>query len=112
MSRARMPIWSKRKRNRCMTKEQPGLHKYAEWIVCGVFATFLLQQGSGQTRGAASDTKQQQAGIVQVAGVADGDGYVGSASCSRCHLGISKQFSRTSMGRSMSRITPELLRTL
>ena len=95
-----------------MTNEQSRLHKYAEWIVCGVFTTFLLQQGSGQTHVAASDTKQQQAGIVPVVGVADRDGYVGSASCSRCHLGIYKEFSRTSMGRSMSRITPEFLRTL
>ena len=40
------------------------------------------------------------------------DGYLGSATCAGCHAGISKQFSRTSMGRSMALITPELLRSI
>lgn len=94
-----------------MTNQQPKLHKYAEWIVCGVFTTFLLQQGFGQTQVAASNAEQQRVGTVQVAGVTNHDGYVGSASCSPCHMGIYKQFSRTSMGRSISRVTPDLLQT-
>ena len=44
--------------------------------------------------------------------VADAAGYVGSASCSRCHLGIYRKFSQTSMGRSMTAVTPALLKTL
>src|SRR5947207_10243448 len=40
------------------------------------------------------------------------DGYLGSTVCAGCHAGISRQFSRTSMGRSMSLITPELLQSL
>ena len=38
--------------------------------------------------------------------------YVGSAACSRCHLEIANKFARTSMGRSLTRITPEFLKTL
>jgi len=38
------------------------------------------------------------------------DGYVGSETCSRCHAGIYKQFTRTAMGRSMSTATPDFLK--
>src|SRR5271165_6842557 len=38
--------------------------------------------------------------------------YVGSAACSRCHLAIASQFAKASMGRSLTRITPEFLKTL
>ncbi len=38
--------------------------------------------------------------------------YVGSAACSRCHLEIAAQFTKTSMGRSLTPITPEFLKTL
>jgi hypothetical protein len=37
------------------------------------------------------------------------DGYVGSESCATCHQGIYQQFTKTSMGRSMSLVTPALL---
>jgi len=37
--------------------------------------------------------------------------YVGSAACSRCHAEISNHFSQTKMGRSMTPVTPEFLRT-
>jgi hypothetical protein len=37
------------------------------------------------------------------------DGYVGSQACARCHLEIFKKFSQTSMGRSMSLVTPAFL---
>jgi hypothetical protein len=40
------------------------------------------------------------------------DGYVGSGACSRCHADIYSHFSRTSMGRSITPVTPEYLRTL
>jgi Tetratricopeptide repeat len=39
------------------------------------------------------------------------DGYLGSKVCAGCHGDIFAKFSRTSMGRSMSLVTPELLRT-
>ena len=38
--------------------------------------------------------------------------YVGSAACTRCHLAIANQFAKTSMGRSLTPITPEFLKTL
>jgi len=81
-------------------------------MVCSVLSTLLLLEGFGQTRKAAPGAKQRQGAAIQLAAAPDRDGYVGSATCSRCHLGIYKQFSRTSMGRSMSPITPELLQTL
>ena len=39
-------------------------------------------------------------------------GYVGSAACSRCHLGIATTFAKASMGHSLTAITPEFLKTL
>jgi hypothetical protein len=42
----------------------------------------------------------------------DQTGYVGSTACSRCHAGIAVQFARASMGHSLSRITPDFLKTL
>jgi hypothetical protein len=37
------------------------------------------------------------------------DGYVGSQACSTCHQAIYQQFAQTSMGRSMSLVTPAFL---
>src|SRR6202035_316634 len=39
------------------------------------------------------------------------DGYVGSQACSKCHSDIYRHFSRTSMGRSMSPVTPSFLQS-
>lgn len=39
-------------------------------------------------------------------------GYVGSASCARCHAAIFKNFSRTAMGRSMEAMTPAMIASL
>jgi len=38
--------------------------------------------------------------------------YVGNGPCSRCHLEIANKFAHTSMGRSLTRITPEFLKAL
>ncbi len=40
------------------------------------------------------------------------EGYVGSAACAHCHLDIYSNFSRTEMGRSLTRVTPALVKTL
>ncbi|MFL6306635.1 MAG: tetratricopeptide repeat protein [Candidatus Sulfotelmatobacter sp.] len=40
------------------------------------------------------------------------DGYIGSEACSQCHSEIYRRFSQTGMGRSMSPITPEFLKTI
>src|SRR5260221_7069888 len=40
------------------------------------------------------------------------DGFVGSRSCVPCHKNIYDKFAETSMGRSMTRVTPELLANL
>ncbi|HEY1904300.1 MAG TPA: tetratricopeptide repeat protein [Terracidiphilus sp.] len=44
--------------------------------------------------------------------VSNRDGYVGSAACARCHRSIAASFAKTSMGRSLTPVTPEFLRTL
>jgi hypothetical protein len=41
-----------------------------------------------------------------------GDGYIGSSACAQCHAEIFNRYSHTSMGRSMSVVTPELLRNI
>jgi len=41
-----------------------------------------------------------------------GAGYIGSSACAQCHAEIFSRYSQTSMGRSMSVVTPELLRTV
>ncbi|MFZ0744707.1 MAG: hypothetical protein WAM85_09870 [Terracidiphilus sp.] len=38
-----------------------------------------------------------------------GEGYIGSQACSECHLDIYQRFAKTSMGRSMSKVTPAFL---
>lgn len=43
---------------------------------------------------------------------AESDGYVGSEACASCHHAIYQQYMRTSMGRSMSQVTPSLLQGL
>lgn len=40
------------------------------------------------------------------------EGYVGSTACSRCHAEIYNHFLHTSMGRSLTPVTPEFLRTV
>jgi Tfp pilus assembly protein PilF len=40
------------------------------------------------------------------------EGFVGSRACAPCHQSIFDQFAKTSMGRSMTRVTPELVRNV
>jgi predicted CXXCH cytochrome family protein len=40
------------------------------------------------------------------------DGYIGSKACARCHSEIYRRFSQTSMGRSMSPVTPAFLKSI
>ena len=39
------------------------------------------------------------------------DGYIGSEACSNCHSEIYRRFLQTSMGRSMTPVTPTFLQT-
>jgi Tetratricopeptide repeat len=57
---------------------------------------------------AGSQSKRNAAALTDSAG----DGYIGSSACAQCHAEIFKRYSQTSMGRSMSVITPELLQTI
>ena len=40
------------------------------------------------------------------------DGYVGSGACAKCHRSIYESFSKTDMGRSMSQITPAVVKNI
>jgi hypothetical protein len=51
---------------------------------------------------------QRKSGLIGGTGA----GYIGSSACAQCHTEIFDRYSQTSMGRSMSAVTPELLRTI
>ncbi len=59
-----------------------------------------------------ADTKDGKNAALAAQSEAASAGYTGSAACIRCHKDIYREYSRTGMGRSMSRVTPDLLRTL
>jgi tetratricopeptide repeat protein len=73
------------------------------WVLLAAFlfapSTLLVCAGAGQER---------KAPAAAPAGDSS-DGYVGSQACSRCHLDIYQRFSQTSMGRSISLVTPAFL---
>src|SRR5262244_3996255 len=57
--------------------------------------------------------------LLSLASVASGqqdrgasDGYVGSVACAECHPSIYESYLKTDMGRSMSEITPTVLKTI
>jgi predicted CXXCH cytochrome family protein len=63
--------------------------------------------------GPKSPPKGRSKGVKQAAvSPPPNGGYVGSAACSRCHLGIGTTFAKASMGHSLTAITPEFLKTL
>jgi hypothetical protein len=83
-------------------RSRVSLQMFCKAISRGVWAALViagqlifLSPSSGQTK---SDSPGSSIG-----------GYTGSEACSQCHLGIYKKFSKTSMGRSMSLVTPDLL---
>ena len=53
---------------------------------------------------------QRQSGIQAASEVKQG--YVGSAACAQCHLDIYNEYMQTSMGRSMSQLTPAMLKKM
>jgi tetratricopeptide (TPR) repeat protein len=57
-------------------------------------------------------TTSQSARSVSTPPTPSRDGYIGSAACAHCHRGIAQSFARTSMGHSLTPITPEFLQTL
>jgi|SRR5579862_2046358 len=59
-----------------------------------------LSSSAGQVKGDPIDTRVRESN----------DGYIGSQACSNCHSEISQRFLQTSMGHSMSQVTPTFLR--
>ena len=99
-----------------MNSHRRRLRRHLRWLLHGAWSAVLVLEGLSQTPkvpaenpAGDNDRRAMRAGESIVSGP---DGYVGSASCSKCHLGIYRQFSKTSMGRSMAPITAELLRTI
>ena len=76
----------------------------AAWLVVAI-----VLSAPNQTAVKAESKKKAQKATTDTA---ESRHYVGSAACSRCHLAIANQFHKTSMGRSLTPITPELLKTL
>src|SRR6266446_3688825 len=83
-------------------------HRYSHLLVPTV-AMIALAASVSSTRASGDGSSRAKRSDV---GDSSRNAYLGSAACSACHAGISKRFSRTSMGRSMSVITPELLRSI
>lgn len=75
------------------------------WGICVIAAFVLL------TAGFAGKDKQNKTKATPPV-EATKDGYVGSETCATCHTGIAKTFAQTSMGRSLTAITPESLKTM
>ena len=72
----------------------------------------LALPGSGQHRREPTPKPAGDEASAARTLTADPDGYVGSESCARCHAGIYKEFRNTSMGRSLSEVTPDLVKSL
>ncbi|HLY43641.1 MAG TPA: hypothetical protein VKR52_20675 [Terracidiphilus sp.] len=68
---------------------------------------FALSSGSSLSQRATTPAKGMPPAVES-----NQDGYIGSAACARCHRGIAESFAKTSMGRSLTAITPEFLKTL
>ena len=95
-----------------MNPHRRRLRRHLRWLLHGVWSALLVIECLSQARKAPPESRDRREVRTGESVVSDNDGYVGSASCSKCHLGIYKQFSKTSMGRSMAEITPELVRTM
>ncbi len=73
------------------------LRKVALWTFLFLCPMLLLRTSGGAAEDGTGESK---------------DGYVGSQACSSCHQGIYQQFTKTSMGRSMSLVTPSSLKNI
>ncbi|MGO9438014.1 MAG: tetratricopeptide repeat protein [Terracidiphilus sp.] len=76
-----------------------------------ILTAFVLASGLGCAFGESAPAQAADASPV-AAKSSNRDGYVGSPACARCHRGIASSFARVSMGRSLTPITPEFLKTL
>jgi hypothetical protein len=68
-------------------------------MLCTLIGTALTQTPPNRNASAVSNNSTS-------------DGYIGSRACAQCHAEIFNRYSQTSMGRSMSVVTPDLLRTI
>ena len=73
----------------------PKLWRIALALLLLASAVLVLPAHAGQVKSGLAD--------------APGDGYIGSQVCSQCHADVYRRFSQTSMGRSMSPVTPAVL---
>jgi len=73
----------------------PGLWRVALNILLLAGSMLLLPANAGQVKSGSADSS--------------GDGYIGSQACSQCHADVYRRFSQTSMGRSMSPVTPAVV---
>jgi hypothetical protein len=76
-----------------------------------ILAVLVLASGAGYVSGQHSPARAL-AMPQTPANTSNHDGYVGTAACAVCHRGIAESFAKTSMGHSLTPITPEFLKTL
>lgn len=81
--------------------------------IAGIFGGLLfLFQPSWQGVVEAQQNRQANTGPTPNPEQPSHGGYVGSAACARCHMDQYTTFSRTRMGRSLTPVTPDLIKTL
>ena len=80
--------------------------------VQSVLLVVLLAVLAGGAGVRAASQKKDKSGKAAPQAAAAARTYVGSEACSRCHRAIANNFERTSMGRSLTPLTPEFLKTL
>jgi len=76
-----------------------------------ILAALVLAFGSGCAFGESAPAQAADTPPA-TAKSSNQDGYVGAPVCARCHRGIASSFAKASMGRSLTPITPEFLKTL
>jgi hypothetical protein len=83
---------------------------YSSLAVLAIGVSVLV---AGANRGGTGRERQEKTGAANpISGEATGAGYMGSQACARCHRAIFNSYARTDMGRSMSPVTPEFLKTV
>jgi tetratricopeptide (TPR) repeat protein len=78
---------------------------------CFILAALVLASGAGFTSDGRAPAQTADTPRA-TAGAPNQDGYVGTAVCATCHRGIARSFAKSSMGRSLTPITSEILETL
>jgi len=95
----------------CWRASIASVYRSLVWVLIfgSVFAGFSLPRS---VFAATEPSRQKNSVAARNGSQAAQNNYVGSAACARCHQDIYQSFSRTRMGRSMTLVTPAVIRAL